>query len=34
MRVVHPRLTLDAQRRITGVLLAGEAGYDDLFGDG
>jgi len=34
IRVVHPRLTLDAQRRITGVLLAGQAGYDELFGDG
>ena len=34
MRAVHPRLTLDAQRRITGVMLAGQAGYDALFGDG
>jgi recombination protein RecT len=34
MRAVHPRLVLDAQRRITGVLLAGQAGYDALFGDG
>ena len=34
MRAVHPRLMLDAQRRITGVLLAGQAGYDALFGDG
>jgi 8-oxo-dGTP pyrophosphatase MutT (NUDIX family) len=34
LQAVHPRLTLDAQRRITGVLLAGEPGYDALFGDG
>jgi 8-oxo-dGTP pyrophosphatase MutT (NUDIX family) len=34
LRPVHPRLMLDAQRRITGVLLAGDAGYDALFGDG
>jgi recombination protein RecT len=34
MRAVHPRLVLDAQRRITGVLLAGQAGYDDWPGDG
>ena len=34
MRAVHPRLMLDAQRRITGVMLAGQAGYDALFGDG
>jgi 8-oxo-dGTP pyrophosphatase MutT (NUDIX family) len=34
LRPVHPRLTLDAQRHITGVLLAGDAGYDALLGDG
>ena len=34
LRVVHPRLALDAQHRITGVLLPGETGYDALFGDG
>lgn len=34
LQTVHPRLKLDAQRRITGVLLAGEPGYDELAGDG
>jgi 8-oxo-dGTP pyrophosphatase MutT (NUDIX family) len=34
LQPVHPRLKLDAQRRITGVLLAGEPGYDELAGDG
>jgi len=31
---VHPRLRIDETRRIVGVLLAGEAGYDELAGDG
>ena len=34
LRPVHPRLQLDAQRRIVGVLLPGERGYDELAGDG
>lgn len=31
---VHPRLKVDADRRIVGVLLPGEPGYDALEGDG
>jgi 8-oxo-dGTP pyrophosphatase MutT (NUDIX family) len=31
---LHPRLVLDGQRRVTGVRLPGEAGYDALDGDG
>jgi hypothetical protein len=31
---VHPRLKLDAQRRIVGVALPGEPGYTELEGDG
>ena len=31
---VHPRLVLDASRRIVGVRLPGDAGYDALAGDG
>ena len=34
LRPVHPRLQLDAQRLIVGVLLPGEPGYDALEGDG
>jgi len=34
LRPVHPRLRLDAQERIVGVLLPGQAGYDELAGDG
>lgn len=34
LRPVHPRLQLDAERRVTGILLPTEAGYDDLAGDG
>ncbi|HEX6019850.1 MAG TPA: NUDIX hydrolase [Burkholderiaceae bacterium] len=34
LRPVHPRLQLDAERRIAGILLPGEAGYDELDGDG
>jgi 8-oxo-dGTP pyrophosphatase MutT (NUDIX family) len=31
---VHPRLRLDGDRRIVGVLVPGEPGYDELAGDG
>ena len=31
---LHPRVRLDAQRRIVGVLLPGEPGYDALEGEG
>lgn len=31
---VHPRIRLDAERRIVGVLLPGQPGYADLEGDG
>ena len=31
---MHPRLRLDAQRRIVGVLLPGQPGYEHLDGDG
>jgi len=31
---LHPRVRLDASRRVVGVLLPGEPGYDDLEGDG
>jgi recombination protein RecT len=34
LRPVHPRLQLDAARRIVGALLPGQAGYDELAGDG
>jgi 8-oxo-dGTP pyrophosphatase MutT (NUDIX family) len=33
VRPVHPRLKLDAQRRIVGVALPGEPGYTELEGD-
>jgi recombination protein RecT len=33
LRSVHPRLRLDAERRIIGVLLPGQAGYDQALGD-
>ena len=31
---LHPRVQLDAERRVVGVLLPGEAGYAELDGDG
>ena len=34
LQPVHPRLKVDATRRIVGVLLPGEPGYDELDGDG
>jgi 8-oxo-dGTP pyrophosphatase MutT (NUDIX family) len=34
LQPVHPRLVLDAARRIVGVRLPGDAGYDALAGDG
>lgn len=34
LRAVHPRLRLDAERRVVGVALPGDAGYDALQGDG
>ncbi|HEU5293190.1 MAG TPA: NUDIX hydrolase [Burkholderiaceae bacterium] len=34
LRPVHPRLQVDAARRIVGVLLPGQPGYDELEGDG
>ncbi|MBE7417183.1 MAG: NUDIX hydrolase [Ideonella sp.] len=34
LRTVHPRLQLDAARRVVGLLLPGEPGYDELAGDG
>lgn len=34
LRPVHPRLRLDAARRVTGILVPGESGYDSLDGDG
>jgi len=34
LRPVHPRLRLGAGRHIAGILLPGDAGYDELDGDG
>ena len=31
LQAIHPRLVIDAQDRITGVLLSGQAGYDAAF---
>jgi hypothetical protein len=31
---LHPRLRVDEARRVLGVLLPGEPGYEALFGDG
>lgn len=34
LRPVHPRLQLDAERRVVGIVLPGEVGYDESDGDG